>query len=58
MRWIGHPLQAEADLDIDGQGSVTEAHRLAHDAECRLVHQVPKLPGAVIPAYRHQTAAS
>jgi cation diffusion facilitator family transporter len=51
MRWIGHALQAEADLDIDGQVSVTEAHRLAHDAEHRLVHQVPKPRGAVIHAY-------
>jgi cation diffusion facilitator family transporter len=60
MRWIGHALHAEADLDIDGQVSVTEAHRLAHDAEHRLVHQVPRLRGAVIHAYpadRHQPAA-
>jgi cation diffusion facilitator family transporter len=51
MRWIGHALHAEADLDIDGQVSVTEAHALAHEAEQRLSHDVPKLRSAVIHAY-------
>jgi divalent metal cation (Fe/Co/Zn/Cd) transporter len=40
--------------------SVTEAHALAHDAEHRLTHDVPKLRGAVIyayPAARHEVAA-
>jgi cation diffusion facilitator family transporter len=60
MRWIGHALHAEADLDIDGSMSVTEAHALAHDAEHRLIHEVPKLRSAVIHAYpatRHEAAA-
>ena len=60
MRWIGHSLHAEADLDIDGQVSVTDAHRLAHDAEHRLIHEVPKLRSAAIhayPAHRHDLAA-
>ena len=51
MRWIGHRLHAEADLDIDGRISVTEAHRLAHDAEHRLTHELPKLRTAAIHAY-------
>jgi cation diffusion facilitator family transporter len=61
MRWIGHALHAEADLDIDGGVSVTEAHVLAHDAEHRLTHDVPKLRSAVIHAYpaaRHEVAAT
>jgi cation diffusion facilitator family transporter len=61
MRWIGHALHAEADLDIDGGVSVTDAHRLAHDAEHRLTDQVPKLRSASIHAYpaaRHDLAAS
>jgi len=60
MRWIGHALHAEADLDIDGGVSVTEAHRLAHDAEHRLTHAVPKLRSAAIhayPAHQHELAA-
>lgn len=51
MRWIGHRLQAEADLTIDGRVSVTEAHQLAHDAEHRLTHDLPKLRSATIHAY-------
>lgn len=60
MRWIGHSLHAEADLDIDGRISVTDAHRLAHDAEHRLTHDLPKLRAAAIHAYpadrKHQSA--
>jgi divalent metal cation (Fe/Co/Zn/Cd) transporter len=41
----------EADLEIDGALSVSDAHRLAPDAEGRLVGQVPRLAGAVIHAY-------
>ena len=51
MRWIGHRLHAEADLDIDDRISVSDAHRLAHDAEHRLIHALPKLRTAVIHAY-------
>ena len=51
MRWIGHNLHAEAELDIDGGVSVTEAHRLAHEAEHRLIHEVPRLRSAAIHAY-------
>ena len=51
MRWIGHRLHAEADLDIDGRISVTDAHWLAHDAEYRLTHELPKLRTAAIHAY-------
>jgi cation diffusion facilitator family transporter len=54
MRWIGHALHAEADLDIDRLVSVTEAHRLAHEAEHRLTHEVPKLRSAAIHAYPAQ----
>ena len=59
MRWIGHRLHAEADLDIDGRISVTEAHRLAHAAEHRLTHDIPRLRTAAIhayPAHRHDVA--
>jgi cation diffusion facilitator family transporter len=59
MRWIGHALHAEAELDIDGDVSVTDAHALAHDAEHRLTHDVPRLRSAVIHAYpaaRHEVA--
>lgn len=56
MRWIGHEIHADADLDIDSNSSLAEAHRLAHSAEHELTHAVPKLVSAVVHAYpsRHE----
>jgi cation diffusion facilitator family transporter len=51
MRWIGHALHAEADLDTRDDVSLGEAHHLAHDAERRLVDAVPRLRSAAIHAY-------
>ena len=51
MRWIGHEIHADADLDIDFSTSLADAHRLAHSAEHELTHAVPKLASAVVHAY-------
>ena len=51
MRWIGHEIHADADLDIDSNTTLADAHELAHAAEHHLVHAVPKLAGAVVHAY-------
>ncbi len=51
MRWIGHRLHADAELDIDPATSLEEAHRLAHDAEHELTRAVPKLDSALVHAY-------
>ena len=51
MRWIGHRLHADAELDIDPSISLSDAHRLAHEAEHTLTHAVPKLSSALIHAY-------
>jgi cation diffusion facilitator family transporter len=51
MRWIGHRLHADAELDIDPDMSLREAHRLAHTAEHTLAHAVPRLSTALIHAY-------
>jgi cation diffusion facilitator family transporter len=51
MRWIGHRLHADAELDIDPGSTLAEAHRIAHDAEHDLIHAVPKLSTAMIHAY-------
>jgi len=51
MRWIGHRLHADAELDIDPALSLAEAHRIAHDAEQDLMYAVPKLTTAMIHAY-------
>ncbi|ASR02903.1 cation diffusion facilitator family transporter [Gordonia rubripertincta] len=62
MRWIGHRLHADAELDVDPNLRLTEAHSIAHDAEHELTHAVPKLAGALIHAYPahddHETAVS
>ena len=54
MRWIGHRLHADAELDIDPATSLAHAHRIAHDAEHELTHAVPKLATALIHAYPAQ----
>jgi len=51
MRWIGHRLHADAELDIDPATSLSEAHKIAHDAEHTLTHAVPKLTTALVHAY-------
>jgi cation diffusion facilitator family transporter len=51
MRWIGHRLHAEAELDIDPTVTLVDAHRIAHDAEHTLTHAVPKLSTALVHAY-------
>jgi divalent metal cation (Fe/Co/Zn/Cd) transporter len=51
MRWIGHRLHADAELDIDPNFSLDDAHRIAHDAEHELTHAVPQLGSALVHAY-------
>ena len=51
MRWIGHRLHADAELDVDPSTSLCDAHRVAHTAEHTLTHAVPKLSTALIHAY-------
>jgi cation diffusion facilitator family transporter len=54
MRWIGHRLHADAELDVDPTLDLAQAHRIAHDAEHDLTHAVPKLASALIHAYPAQ----
>jgi len=51
MRWIGHRLHADAELDIDPNLTLAEAHHIAHGAEHALTHAIPKLDTAVVHAY-------
>jgi cation diffusion facilitator family transporter len=55
MRWIGHRIHADAELDVDPSISLTEAHQIAHEAEHTLTHAVPKLSSALIHAYPANT---
>lgn len=58
MRWIGHRLHADAELDVDPALDLAQAHRIAHDAEYELTHTVPKLTTALIHAYPAEHGSS
>ncbi|MFC9436420.1 cation diffusion facilitator family transporter [Nocardia sp. NPDC057030] len=51
MRWIGHRLHADVELDVAPTITLADAHRVAHEAEHTLTHVVPKLNTAVVHAY-------
>jgi cation diffusion facilitator family transporter len=46
MRWIGHRLHADVEVDVDPKITLGDARRIAHDAEHELAHEVPKLAHA------------
>lgn len=50
MRWIGHEIHAEAELDIDATTTLADAHRVAHRAEEALLRTTPRLSAAVVHA--------
>lgn len=59
MRWIGHEMHADAELDVDEGATLAAAHGTAHAAEHALTHAVPRLAGAVVHAYPvHAVAGS
>jgi cation diffusion facilitator family transporter len=58
IRWIGHTLRAEADVEVDPQLSVADAHDLARRAEDHLLAYVSRLTAATIhvsPAGAHSS---
>ena len=63
MRWIGHRLRAEVELVVDPDLPLREGHLIAHEAEHRLLHDVPRLAAAIVhvgpraDAAAHQLAA-
>lgn len=59
VRWIGHQLHAEAEISVDPQTSLVQAHEIAHHAEAHLVHYVHHLGSATIhvgPAGVHRSS--
>ncbi len=48
IRWIGHTLRAEADVTVDPDLTLAQAHDLAHHAEAHLLDQVRRLTAATI----------
>jgi divalent metal cation (Fe/Co/Zn/Cd) transporter len=50
LRWIGHSLRAECEVIVGHDLSVIEAHRVAEEAEHRLLHDVARLTSAIVHA--------
>src|SRR5215218_7576887 len=50
LRWIGHQLRAECEITVADAATVVAAHAIAHDAEHRLIHAVPRLTAAFVHA--------
>jgi cation diffusion facilitator family transporter len=48
IRWLGHTLRAEADIDVDPSLSVSDAHYVAHHVERHLLRALPRLSAATI----------
>ena len=51
MRWIGHRMHAEIEVDVDEAAPLTDAHATAHRAERELVDHVPGVASALVHAY-------
>lgn len=59
MRWIGHRLEADTELDVDPSLSLADAHAVAHAAEHDLAHAIPRLGSVVVHAYpAHEPVSS
>jgi cation diffusion facilitator family transporter len=48
VRWIGHQLHAECEITVADTATVADGHKIAHEAEHRLVHAVPRLTAATV----------
>jgi cation diffusion facilitator family transporter len=48
VRWIGHQLHAECEITVADAATVADGHKIAHDAERRLIHAVPRLTTATV----------
>jgi cation diffusion facilitator family transporter len=48
LRWIGHNLRAECDVNVDPGCTLVRAHQVAVDAEHSLMHALPRLTGALV----------
>jgi divalent metal cation (Fe/Co/Zn/Cd) transporter len=50
VRWIGHQLHAECEIQVPADLTVVAAHEIAVAAEHRLIHAVPRLTRALVHA--------
>jgi cation diffusion facilitator family transporter len=50
LRWIGHRLRAECEIQVKADASAIEAHQVAVAAEHALLHALPRLSAALVHA--------
>ncbi len=50
VRWIGHQLHAECEIEVDDTQSVVDGHRIAEESQHRLIHEVPRLSSVIVHA--------
>jgi cation diffusion facilitator family transporter len=50
LRWIGHHLRAECEIQVRADTSVVEAHQVTVAAEHALLHALPRLSAALVHA--------
>jgi cation diffusion facilitator family transporter len=48
LRWVGHDLLGEATIELDESLTLAQAHRIAAEAEHRLVHEMPRLQRVLV----------
>jgi cation diffusion facilitator family transporter len=48
LRWIGHRISADAGLVVSEELGLVAAHAIAHDAEHRMLDDVPKLAEVIV----------
>jgi cation diffusion facilitator family transporter len=58
MRWSGHRLDADAELDVRPDLSLADAHGVAHGAEHELAHAIPKVGSVIVHAYPSHSLSS
>jgi cation diffusion facilitator family transporter len=57
MRWVGHRMRAEVDIEVDPALTVEQSHRIAHHAEAHLIRHVPRVDRVTVhvsPAGAHR----
>jgi cation diffusion facilitator family transporter len=50
VRWIGHGLEADAEVALDPSLDLVAAHDVLEDARHRLLHQIPRLGDVLLHA--------
>lgn len=48
LRWVGHTLRAEADIEVSADLPIHAGHEIAHHAEQHLLEALPRLTSASI----------